>query len=141
MERSTVDRSEITGIVLAGGQGRRMGGVDKGLVSLAGRPLVAHVLERLTPQVGSIIINANQNLRQYQAFGYRVVADAIGGFAGPLAGLQAGLSKVTGRSRRASGWGAAEGSAPVAAKYSTAPRLYTSSWILASAPAACWGDI
>jgi len=94
MERSTVDRSEITGIVLAGGQGRRMGGVDKGLVSLAGRPLIAHVLERLTPQVGSIIINANQNLRQYRAFGYRVVADAIGGFAGPLAGLQAGLGAI-----------------------------------------------
>jgi molybdopterin-guanine dinucleotide biosynthesis protein A len=87
-----IARDEITGIVLAGGQGRRMGGVDKGLVAFAGRPLVAHVLERLTPQVGALVINANQNLPQYQAFGHRVVADVIGGFAGPLAGLQAALS-------------------------------------------------
>jgi molybdopterin-guanine dinucleotide biosynthesis protein A len=89
-----IARDEITGIVLAGGRGRRMGGVDKGLVSFAGRPLVAHVLERLVPQVGALVINANQNLPRYQAFGHRVVADAIGGFAGPLAGLQAGLSAV-----------------------------------------------
>ena len=97
MSAAGIARDEITGIVLAGGQGRRMGGVDKGLVSFAGRPLVAHVLERLVPQVGALIINANQNLPQYQAFGHRVVADAIGGFAGPLAGLQAGLSVVNTR--------------------------------------------
>jgi len=82
----------VTGIVLAGGQGRRMGGVDKGLQLLHGRPMVAQVLARLAPQVSEIVINANQNLDVYAGFGHRVVPDAIGGFAGPLAGLHAGLS-------------------------------------------------
>jgi len=82
---------EITGLILAGGQGRRMGGVDKGLAALRGRPMVAWVLERLAPQVGELLINANQNLEQYRDFGYPVVTDEIGGFAGPLAGLQAGM--------------------------------------------------
>jgi len=91
----SVIRSDITGIVLAGGQGRRMGGVDKGLVELHGRPLVAHVLERLAPQVGSLLINANQNVARYAAFGYPVVSDAVGGFAGPLAGLHAGMTEAT----------------------------------------------
>ena len=81
----------VTGIVLAGGQGRRMGGVDKGLQLLHGKPMVAHVLARLAPQVDDIIINANQNADAYGGFGHRVVPDAIGGFAGPLAGLHAGL--------------------------------------------------
>jgi len=85
----------VTGIVLAGGQGRRMGGVDKGLQPLHGRPMVAHVLARLTPQVDEILINANQNLATYEGFGHRVVPDAIGGFAGPLAGLHAGLGAAT----------------------------------------------
>jgi molybdenum cofactor guanylyltransferase len=85
---------KVSGIVLAGGQGRRMGGVDKGLQTLHGRPMVAHVLARLAPQVSEIIINANQNLDTYAGFGYRVVPDAIGGFAGPLAGLHAGLCKA-----------------------------------------------
>ncbi len=84
----------ITGIVLAGGLGRRMGGVDKGLVDLEGRPMVAHVLSRLAPQVDEVLINANQNLERYAAFGYPVVPDAVGGFAGPLAGLHAGMSRA-----------------------------------------------
>lgn len=86
----------ITGIVLAGGLGRRMGGVDKGLQLLRGRPLVAHVIERLAPQVDEIIVNANQNLGAYAAFGHRVVPDELGGFAGPLAGLHAGLGVARG---------------------------------------------
>ena len=69
-------RADVTGIVLAGGQGRRMGGVDKGLVELGGEPMVAHVLARLAPQVGDVLINANQNLERYRAFGHPVVADA-----------------------------------------------------------------
>jgi molybdopterin-guanine dinucleotide biosynthesis protein A len=81
----------VTGVVLAGGQGRRMGGVDKGLQLLHGKPMVAAVLARLAPQVNEIVINANQNLGTYESFGHRVVPDAIGGFAGPLAGLHAGL--------------------------------------------------
>ena len=87
-----LQRSEVTGIVLAGGQGRRMGGVDKGLVELDGTPLVAHVIARLAPQVATLVVNANRNATRYAAFGYPVVADAVGGFAGPLAGLHAGLS-------------------------------------------------
>jgi len=71
-----------------------MGGVDKGLVHLRGKPMVAWVLERLAPQVGEIVINANQNLEAYAAFGHRVVPDDVGGFAGPLAGLHAGLAAV-----------------------------------------------
>jgi molybdopterin-guanine dinucleotide biosynthesis protein A len=82
----------VSGIVLAGGQGRRMGGVDKGLVPLRGKPMVAWVLERLAPQVDGILVNANQNAEAYAKFGHPVVPDAIGGFAGPLAGLHAGLS-------------------------------------------------
>jgi molybdopterin-guanine dinucleotide biosynthesis protein A len=81
----------ITGVVLAGGQGRRMGGVDKGLVLLQGRTMVEHVLQRLTPQVDEVLINANQNASRYGSFGHRVVADEVGGFVGPLAGLHAGL--------------------------------------------------
>jgi molybdopterin-guanine dinucleotide biosynthesis protein A len=87
-----IDAHDVTGIVLAGGLGRRMGGVDKGLVELDGKPLIAHVIERLAPQVGAIIVNANQNAERYAAFGHPVIADADGGFAGPLAGLHAGLS-------------------------------------------------
>ena len=86
--------AEITGIVLAGGMGRRMGGIDKGLVELDGRPMVAHVLARLAPQVGAVLINANQNGDRYAQFGYPVIADAVGGFAGPLAGLHAGMSEA-----------------------------------------------
>ena len=85
----------ITGVILAGGQGRRMGSVDKGLVALDGRPMVAHVLERLRPQVDEILINANQHHAEYAAFGHAVVADALGGFAGPLAGLQVALARAS----------------------------------------------
>ena len=83
---------DVMGLVLAGGMGRRMGGVDKGLVELDGRPMVARVIERLTRQVGSIVINANQNVERYAALGYPVVSDTVGGFAGPLAGLHAGMA-------------------------------------------------
>jgi len=69
-----------------------MGSVDKGLVLLEGRAMVQHVLERLRPQVDDVVINANRNHDQYAAFGYPVIADAVGGFAGPLAGLHAALA-------------------------------------------------
>jgi molybdopterin-guanine dinucleotide biosynthesis protein A len=84
----------VSGIVLAGGQGRRMGGVDKGLQPLRGKTMVEWVLARLAPQVDDIVINANQNLERYGAFGHRVASDQISGFAGPLAGLHAGLKAV-----------------------------------------------
>jgi molybdopterin-guanine dinucleotide biosynthesis protein A len=86
---------KITGVVLAGGLGRRMGGIDKGLQELRGRPLVAWVVERLGPQVDELLINANQNIGRYSAFGHRVVPDQIPDFAGPLAGLHAALSAAT----------------------------------------------
>jgi molybdenum cofactor guanylyltransferase len=85
----------ISGIVLAGGLGRRMGGVDKGLQPLHGKAMVEHVLARLAPQVDDIVINANQNLERYAALGHRVVSDRVGGFAGPLAGLHAGLEAIS----------------------------------------------
>jgi molybdopterin-guanine dinucleotide biosynthesis protein A len=85
-------KRRISAVILAGGQGRRMGSVDKGLVALQGRPMVAWVLERLRPQADEVLINANQNLEQYREFGVPVFSDAIGGFAGPLAGLHAGLA-------------------------------------------------
>ncbi|MFJ5447026.1 molybdenum cofactor guanylyltransferase MobA [Methylobacillus methanolivorans] len=81
----------ITGIVLAGGQGKRMGGADKGLVEFNDQPMIKHVLQRLAPQVNEILINANREIDRYQQLGYRVITDEIGGFAGPLAGLHAGM--------------------------------------------------
>lgn len=81
------DRSAITGAILAGGRGRRLGGVDKGLVRLHGRPLVEHVIERLAPQVGRLVISANRNRDVYAAYGFPVVADVVGGYCGPLAGM------------------------------------------------------
>jgi molybdenum cofactor guanylyltransferase len=87
-------RTKITGVILAGGQGRRMGGVDKGLKLLRGKPMVAWVLERLAPQVDEILINANQNTEVYGQLGHRVIPDVIGGFAGPLAGLHRGLREA-----------------------------------------------
>jgi len=87
--------NDITGLVLAGGMGRRMDSRDKGLVPFRGKPMVAHVIERLAPQVGPLIINANRSLDEYGAFGYPVISDEVGGFAGPLAGLHAGLRACT----------------------------------------------
>lgn len=88
-------RPPITGVILAGGLGRRMGGVDKGLTVLNGQPLVRHVAKCLAPQVDELLINANQHADTYAAFGYRVVPDRIAGFAGPLAGLHAALSAAS----------------------------------------------
>jgi molybdopterin-guanine dinucleotide biosynthesis protein A len=90
----THNPSPITGVILAGGRGTRMGGVDKGLKRLRGRPMVEWVVERFAPQVDEVLINANQNLDAYAAFGYRVIPDDIGGYAGPLAGLHRGMSEA-----------------------------------------------
>jgi molybdenum cofactor guanylyltransferase len=84
-------REQITGVVLAGGRATRMGGMDKGLVPVAGRPMVAHVLDALAPQVGALVINANRNHERYAEFGHPVVSDRVGDFAGPLAGMAAAL--------------------------------------------------
>ena len=93
MSRAGVDT--ITGLILAGGQGARVGGADKGLLELHGLPLVEHALGRLAPQVSSVMINANRNLDRYRALVPRVLSDAPGGaerFRGPLAGIHAGLA-------------------------------------------------
>jgi len=87
---------EVTGVVLAGGQGSRMGGVDKGLQPFLGRPMVAHAVERLAPQVDELLINANRNPEAYAELGHRVIADEIEGFAGPLAGFERGLAHARG---------------------------------------------
>jgi len=86
---------KITALILAGGRGSRMGSVDKGLQLFKGMPMVAHVLERISPQVDEVIINANRSIEQYAAFGHRLVPDAIDGFAGPLAGLHVGMTQAT----------------------------------------------
>ena len=84
-------RLPITAVILAGGRATRMGGQDKGLVQLAGRPMIAHVLAALAPQVEWLVVNANRNLDRYAAFGWPVVRDEDTGFLGPLAGLAAGM--------------------------------------------------
>ena len=81
----------ISGLVLSGGQGRRMGGTDKGLQPFKGAPMVMHTILRLEPQVGIVKVNANRNLAAYESLGVVVIPDVIGDFAGPLAGFQAGL--------------------------------------------------
>ncbi len=90
-----IDRSRITGLVLAGGRGARMGSVDKGLVPFHGRPLVEHAIERLAPQVGALVISANRHVDRYAAWSHPVVRDAGDGHDGPLAGLLAGLRTAT----------------------------------------------
>ncbi|WP_326542602.1 molybdenum cofactor guanylyltransferase MobA [Pseudorhodoferax sp.] len=84
-------REDITGLVLAGGRGSRMGGVDKGLQNHRGMPLALHALLRLQPQVGATMVSANRNIAAYEAMGAPVWPDPIEGYAGPLAGLLAGL--------------------------------------------------
>jgi molybdopterin-guanine dinucleotide biosynthesis protein A len=83
---------DITGLVLAGGRGSRMGGVDKGLQHYLGLPLAQHALQRLAPQVGGIMINANRNLSAYRSMGVPVWPDAVLDYPGPLAGMLAGLA-------------------------------------------------
>lgn len=86
-----IQPQHITGMVLAGGRGSRMGGIDKGLQPFQGTPLALHVLQRLQPQVGACMINANRNLDRYADFGVPVHADTLPDYAGPLAGFVSGL--------------------------------------------------
>jgi molybdenum cofactor guanylyltransferase len=83
----------ITGLILAGGRGSRMGHIDKGLQSFRSLPLVAHAIARLAPQVGPLAININRNQALYASFGLPLWPDLLPDFAGPLAGLQSGLSR------------------------------------------------
>jgi len=90
---TSIPREQITGLVLAGGRGSRMGGVDKGLQNHNGIPLALHALLRLQPQVGELMVNANRNLGAYEAFGAPVWPDTTADYPGPLAGLLAGLER------------------------------------------------
>jgi len=96
---TTIPATAITGLVLAGGRGLRMGGVDKGMQTLRGRPLAAHVLARLAPQAAALAISANRNRDAYAALGApwhaTVLADSLPDFPGPLAGLLAGLQAAS----------------------------------------------
>ena len=85
------DRQDITGLILAGGRGSRMGGVDKGLQTHRGVALAMHALMRLAPQVGRVMINANRNLGAYESMGVPVWPDTLADYAGPLAGFLTGL--------------------------------------------------
>jgi len=91
---SELESGRIAAVILAGGQGRRMGGADKGLIEYQGRPLIEWALAALTPQVGEILISANRNLETYAAYGHRVLPDTLPGFPGPLAGVLAALESV-----------------------------------------------
>jgi len=88
-----IHKEDVTGLVLAGGRGTRMGGADKGLQNFRGIPLALHTLMRLGPQVGEVMINANRNLSAYEAFGAPVWPDAIADYAGPMAGFLTGLER------------------------------------------------
>ncbi len=90
-----IHKTDITGLILAGGRGSRMGGVDKGLQLFRGEPLAQHALRRLSPQVGQVMVNANRNLAVYRAMGLAVHSDGVPDFAGPLAGVLAGLNHCT----------------------------------------------
>lgn len=88
-----IARDDITGVILAGGRGSRMGGADKGLQNFRGMPLALHTMLRLQPQVGAVMVNANRNLSAYESFGVPVWPDGLADFAGPLAGFLVGLER------------------------------------------------
>ena len=90
-----MNKDEITGLILAGGRGSRMGGVDKGLQNHLGMPMALHALLRLQPQVGPLMINANRNLAAYESMGVPVFPDALPDYPGRLGGVLAGLEQCT----------------------------------------------
>ena len=89
--QASAGREQVTGVILAGGKATRMGGVDKGLVAVNGRPMIAYVIDALRPQVAEVLIKANRGHDAYGEFGRRLIADAEGDFKGPLAGFVSGM--------------------------------------------------
>ncbi len=83
--------SDISGVILAGGHGSRLGGEDKGLVDVANRPMISYGIQRFAPQVATLFINANRSLSAYREFGFPVITDEVADFSGPLAGIAAAL--------------------------------------------------
>jgi molybdenum cofactor guanylyltransferase len=90
----SIDREDITAVILAGGQGRRMGGQDKGLIEFDGTPLAEILVNNLRQQAVDIVINANRNHEQYQRFGCPVISDQLADYQGPLAGFASAMSAV-----------------------------------------------
>jgi len=93
--QATTTMPKITGVILAGGRGSRMGGHDKGLIELDGRPLVEYAIDALLPQVDELLISANRNTERYAGYGYRVIKDSLPDYQGPLAGILAGLDAAS----------------------------------------------
>ena len=91
----SISPDDITAVILAGGRGERMGGVDKGMLILQDKPLVQHVIDVIEPHVHEIVINANRHIDYYRGLGYRVVEDMFPGFAGPLAGIATSMHQVS----------------------------------------------
>lgn len=94
IDNTPITKQDITGVILAGGRGRRLGGVDKGLVRLHGQPLVEYVIDALQPQVGGLLISANRNRDTYASYGYPVIADITGDHDGPLAGMLSAMRRA-----------------------------------------------
>lgn len=92
--KQSMTESSVTGLILAGGQARRMGGADKGLIEINGLTIVERIARKLSEQCSAVIINANRNLDKYRQFGYPVIEDEMGGFQGPLAGMLSGLQSI-----------------------------------------------
>lgn len=91
---SVPNKNSIAAVILAGGQARRMGGQDKGLLTIANKPMISYVIEAIRDQVGSLLINANRNQQRYAEYGFPVIEDSIQGFHGPLAGVASALQVV-----------------------------------------------
>lgn len=89
-----ISKNDITGVILAGGQARRMEGQDKGLVLLNNKPMIEYVIDTINPQVGYLLINANRNHDIYGAYGFDIVSDELSGYCGPLAGMASSLNKA-----------------------------------------------
>ena len=89
-----ITKKDITGVILAGGRARRMGGADKGLVLFNGKPLIEYVIDALEPQVGYLLINANRNHEKYRSYEFDVISDELEDYCGPLAGMACVLNKI-----------------------------------------------
>jgi molybdenum cofactor guanylyltransferase len=90
-----MDKPAVTAVILAGGRGKRMGGLDKGLINFAGKPMIEHILTAISPQCDVIIINANRHIEHYEKYKHRVLADELNDFQGPLAGFSIALEQAT----------------------------------------------
>ena len=92
---NSINNENVTGIILAGGKARRMGGQDKGLLEINGKAMISYVIKALEPQVAKILINANRNKEEYERFGYTVFSDDLNDYQGPLAGIAVAMNKST----------------------------------------------